>query len=84
MSYFLLLSRLFCHPCIRKKEPNFTKHGRKRLSWEMEVLACFSPGFDFGPDRSISLAADTRLQRDTTNYILLDQVETLQAWSGGA
>ena len=41
--YFLIVSRLFCHPCIREKEQNLTKNGRKWLSWDMEVLACFRP-----------------------------------------
>jgi len=40
-------SRTFpeCHPSTRKKEPNLTKNGWKRLSWDMEVLACFRPCF---------------------------------------
>ena len=37
MSYFLIVSRLFCHSCIREKEPN--KNDRKGLSWDMEILA---------------------------------------------
>jgi len=27
MSYFLIVSRLFCHPCKRKKEAILTKNG---------------------------------------------------------
>jgi len=45
MPYFLIASRLFCHPCIREKGHKLTKNGRKWLSWDMEVLACFRPVF---------------------------------------
>jgi len=44
MPCFLIVSRLFCRLCIRGKEHNLTKKGRKQLSWDMEVLACFRPG----------------------------------------
>jgi len=53
MSYFLIVSQLFCHPCIREEEPNLTKNGRKGLSWDMEVLACIRPGF-FSVEGAIS------------------------------
>jgi len=45
MPYFLIVSRLFCHPCIPEKEHKLTKNGRKWLSWDMEVLACFKSQF---------------------------------------
>ena len=45
MPYFLIVSRLFFHPYIRKKNLNLTKKWLEETVMDMEVLACFRPVF---------------------------------------